>query len=144
MSMKAKLFVCDSEDSYRSVHKMYTTDKYEDCIAFDVIVGDVEVENSSTCFNNLMLSYRHADALHRRADGQLYPKTACVFCSWQNFLLKFENGEVAALHRSADVLYRHDDCQANRDAISRFKEDIAAAIAGKPELIFSEEEDFVV
>lgn len=144
MSMKAKLFVCDSEDSYRSVHKMYTTDKYEDCTAFDVIVCDVEVEDGSIHFNNLMLSYRHGDALHRRADGRLYPKKNCAFCSWQNFLLKFENDEVAELHRPQDVLYRHDDCQTNRDAIRRFKEDIAAAIAGKPEIIFSEDEDFVV
>lgn len=144
MSMKAKLFVCDHDDSFRTVHKMYTNSGYEECTAFDIIVEDVDVEDGSSHFNNLALMYRHADVIHRRADVEHYPRRNCAFCSWQNFLLKFENGEVAALHRSADVLYRHDDCTANRDAIRRFKEDIATAIAGKPELIFSEEEDFVV
>ena len=137
MSMKAKLFVCDSEDSYSSVHNMYTNNSYADCDAFDVIVEDVDVECGSPYFNNLVLSYRYGN-------GQHYPKKSFAFCSWQNFLLKFENGEVAELHRSRSVLYRHDDCQANRDAINRFKEDIATAIAGKPEIIFSEDEDFVV
>ena len=142
--MKAKLFVCDNEDSYRSVHNMYTNNSYIDCIAFDVIIDDIEVEDGSSYFNNLMLSYRHADALHRCANGRRYPKKNCAFCSWQNFLLKFENDEVAELHRVQNVLYRHDDCTANRDAIRRFKEDIAAAMAGKPEIVFSEDEDFVV
>ena len=142
--MKAKLFVCDSEDTYRSVHKMFTNTSYEDCSAFDIIVEDVDVENGSSHFNNLALSYRHADALHRRADGQSYPRKSCAFCNWQNFLLKFENGEIAELHRAERGLFRHDDCTANRDAIARFKEDIATAIGGKPEVIFSEDEDFVV
>lgn len=144
MSMKAKLFVCDSESSYRTVHKMYTTNKYEECDAFDVLIDDIEVENGSSHFNNLMLSYRHAYDLDRNANGRRYPKKNCAFCSWQNFLLKFENEEVAELHRHRDVLFRHDDCTANRDAIARFKEDIAIAIAGKPEVIFTEEEDFIV
>lgn len=130
MSMKAKLFVCDREDSYKSVHYMYTTNRYEDCTAFDVIVCDVEVDCSSTYFNDLVLKWN--------------TKKTCAFSSWQNFLLKFENDEVAELHRVQNVLYRHDDCVANRDAIRRFKEDIATAIAGKPEVVFSEDEDFVV
>lgn len=142
--MKAKLYVCDSGDSFRTAHNMYTRKSYVECTIFDLIVEDVEVENGSSCFNNLVLSYRHGDVLHRRADGQLYPKKSCAFCSWQNFLLKFENDEVAELHRVQNVLYRHDDCTANRDAIRRFKEDIAAAIAGKPEVVFSEDEDFIV
>ena len=133
--MKAKLYVCDSGDSFRAAHNMYTNKSYAECTVFDLIVEDVDVDCSSIHFNNLALKYRGA--------GGSSQKT-CAFCSWQNFLLKFENGEVAALHRSQDVLYRHDDCTANRDAISRFKEDIAAAIAGKPEIIFSEDEDFVV
>lgn len=141
--MNAKLFVCDSESSFKTVHHMYTTNKYEDCIA-DIIIDDIEVENGSSHFNNLMLSYRHADALHRNANGRRYPKKNCAFCSWQNFILKFENDEVAELHRPYDVLYRHDDCTANRDAIARFKADIATAMAGKPEVVFSEDEDFVV
>lgn len=57
---------------------------------------------------------------------------------------KTEIVHVSRVDKRLSVLYRHDDCTANRDAISRFKEDIAAAIAGKPELIFSEDEDFVV
>ena len=133
--MKAKLYVCDSGDSFRTAHNMYTSKSYAECTIFDLIVEDVDVDCSSTHFNNLVLMYRGA--------GWSTQKT-CALCSWQNFLLKFENGEVAALHRSQGVLYRHDDCTANRDAISRFKEDIAAAIAGKPEIIFSEDEDFVV
>lgn len=79
--MKAKLFVCDSDDTYRSVHKMFASTSYEDCSAFDVIVEDVDVENGSSHFNNLVLSYRHADALHRRADGRYYPRKSCAFCS---------------------------------------------------------------
>ena len=109
---------------------MYTTNRYEDCTAFDVIVCDVEVDCSSTYFNDLVLKWN--------------TKKTCAFSSWQNFLLKFENDEVAELHRVQNVLYRHDDCVANRDAIRRFKEDIATAIAGKPEVVFSEDEDFVV
>lgn len=130
MSMKAKLFVCDRDDSFRTVHKMYTSKSYEECTVYDLIVEDVEVDCSSTHFNDLTLKWS--------------TQKTCTFCSWQNFLLKFENDEVAELHRVQAVLYRHDDCQANRDAISRFKEDIVAAIAGKPEVVFSEEEDFVV
>ena len=128
--MKAKLYVCDSGDSFRVAHNMYVHKSYEECTIFDIIVEDVDVDCSSTHFNDLMLTWS--------------TRKTCTFCSWQNFLLKFENGEVAALHRSQDVLYRHDDCTANWDAIRRFKEDVATAIAGKPELIFSEEEDFVV
>ena len=133
--MKAKLFVCDSEDSYKSVHNMYTNNSYVECIAFDVIVEDVDVECDSFYFGGLVLKYYGAGLRTQRAIS---------FSSWQNFLLKFENGEVAELHRSRSVLYRHDDCTANRDAIERFKEDIATAIAGKPEVVFSEDEDFVV
>lgn len=133
--MKAKLYVCDSGDSFKTAHNMYTSKSYAECTVFDLIVEDVDVDCSSIHFNNLALKYRCA--------GGSSQKT-CAFCSWQNFLLKFENGEVAELHRSQDVLYRHDDCTANRDAIRRFKEDIATAIAGKPELIFSDEEDFIV
>ena len=133
--MKAKLYVCDSGDSYRTAHNMYISKSYAECTIFDLIVEDVDVDCSSTHFNNFALKYRCAG---------LSTPTGCGLCGWQNFLLKFENGEVAELHRSQDVLYRHDDCTANREAISRFKEDIATAIAGKPELIFSEEEDFVV
>lgn len=109
---------------------MYVHKSYEECTIFDIIVEDVYVDCSSTHFNNLMLKWN-------------IQKT-CTFCSWQNFLLKFENGEVAALHRSQTVLYRHDDCAANWDAIRRFKEDVANAIAGKSEIVFSEDEDFVV
>ena len=143
MSMKAKLFVCDSSTSYRSVHNMLANNSYEECIAFDIIVEDPDVECGSTYFNNWALSY------HDLADTQLRanepaPRRSCAFYSWQNFLLKFENGEVAELHRPQDVLFRHDDNTANRDAVRRFKEDMATAIAGKPEVIFSEDEDFVV
>lgn len=141
--MKAKLFVCDSEDSYRSVHKMYTNKSYAECYAFDVIVDDVEVDCSSTYFNNLALTYRHADDIYRQADGS-YHRQIHALCGWQNFILKFENDEIAELHRSENMLYRHDDCAANWDAIRHFKEDVDNAIAGKPELIFSDEEDFIV
>ena len=133
--MKAKLFVCDSEDSYRTVHKMYTNASYEECIAFDIIVEDVDVVCDNFYFGGLVLKYRGAGLRTQREIS---------FSSWQNFLLKFENGEVAELHRVQNVLYRHDDCTANRDVISRFKEDIAIAMAGKLEVVFSEDEDFVV
>ena len=133
--MKAKLFVCDARDSYKTVHNMYTSKSYAECTVFDLIVEDVDVDCSSTHFNSFALKYRGAGSS---------TQTSCGLCGWQNFLLKFENDEVAELHRSQDVLYRHDDCTANRDAIRRFKEDIAIAIAGKPELIFSDEEDFIV
>lgn len=133
--MKAKLYVCDSGDSFRTAHNMYISKSYAECTIFDLIVEDVDVDCSNTHFNNFALKYQCAG---------LSTPTGCGFCGWQNFLLKFENDEVAELHRSQDVLYRHDDCTANREAIRRFKEDIATAIAGKPELIFSDEEDFIV
>ncbi|MDT3368573.1 MAG: hypothetical protein LIR40_08010 [Bacteroidota bacterium] len=133
--MKAKLFVCDDNDTYKSVHNMYASKSYEQCTVFDILIEDVDVECGSSNFNNFTLKYRPAG---------LKNHTTCSICSWQNFLLKFENDEVAELHRTPDVLYRHDDCTANRDAVSRFKEDIAIAVAGKPEVIFSEEEDFIV
>lgn len=135
MSMKAKLFVCDDNDTYKSVHNLYASKSYEQCTVFDLIVEDVDVECDSYDFTCLMLNYRVA--------GWSTQKT-CLFCSWQNFLLKFENGEVAALHRVQNVQYRHDDSPENRDAIIKFKEDVDAAIAGKPEVVFSEDEDFVV
>lgn len=130
-------------DSYNSVHSMFTSKSYNECTAFDVIIEDVEVDCDSTHFNKLALMYHLEGEMRSQKDRQL-PKRRCGFCSWQNFLLKFENDEFAELHRSEDVLYRHDDCTANWDAIKRFKEDIAAAIAGKPEVIFSDEEDFIV
>ena len=141
--MKAKLFVCDRDDSYRTLHNMFTNSSYEEYAAFDIIIEDPDVECDSYYFNNWVLSYHHPSDTHRRANGQA-PRRTCAFCSWQNFLLKFENGEVAELHRANGVLHRYDDCMANKDAIKHFKEDIAAAIAGKPEVVFSEDEDFVV
>ena len=142
--MKAKLFVCDSDVSYKSIHRMYTNKSYTECYAFDIIIDDVEVDCSCTLFNGLALLYRHAYDTHRLADGLSYPKKIYALCGWQNFILKFENDEVAELHRPQGVLYRHDDCAANWDAIRRFKEDVVNAIAGKPEIVFSEDEDFVV
>lgn len=133
--MKAKLFVCDSEASFKSVHQMYTSKSYAECIAFDIIVEDADVVCDNPHLGGLALKYRGAGLRTQREIS---------FSNWQNFLLKFENDEVAELHRVHNVLYRHDDCTANRDAISRFKEDIAAAMAGKPEVVFSEDEDFVV
>ena len=69
--MQAKLFVCDSEDTYRLVHKMITNTSYEDYTDFDIIVEDVDVENGSSHFNNLVLSYRLSAAVYRPEDGQL-------------------------------------------------------------------------
>lgn len=138
MSMKAKLFVCDSDASYKSVHSMFTSKSYKECTAFDIAIEDVEVDCDSTHFNKLALMY------HLEGERIHSPKKRCGFCSWQNFLLKFENDEFAELRRSEDVLYRHDDCTANWNAIKRFREDVAAAIAGKPDVVFSEDEDFIV
>lgn len=137
--MKAKLFVCDSEKSYNSVHHMFTNKSYAECVAFDIIIDDIEVD----CDRSVFL-YRHADEMHLRTNGRRYPKRTCAFCSWQNFLLKFENEEFAELHRPPEVAVRYNDSTENRDAISRFKEDVATAIAGKSELILSDEEDFIV
>lgn len=139
MSMKAKLFVCYSEKSYKSVHHIYINKSYAECNAFYIIIDDIEVD----CDRSVLL-YRHAADIDRRENGRRYPKRTLAFGSWQNFLLKFENDEVAELHRPPEAVFRHNDSTANRDAISRFKEDVATAIAGKPEIIFSEDEDFVV
>lgn len=143
--MKAKLFVCDSDVSYKLIHRIYTNKSYAECYAFDVIIDDVEVDCSCPLFNELALLYHYADE-HRPADFLISQK----ICGWQNFILKFENDEVVELHRplvgdcSQTVLDRRDDCAANWDAIRRFKEDVANAIAGKSEIVFSEDEDFVV
>ncbi len=133
--MKAKLFICDSDENYKTVHKIYTNKSYADHITCNAIIDVVEVDCSSTNFNDLALKYYEIGGTSQKI---------CALCGWQNFLLKFENDEVAELHRTRNALYRHDPCAANWEAIRRFKEDVATAIAGKSELILSDEEDFIV
>lgn len=85
MSMKAKLYVCDSGDSFRTAHNMYINKSYAECTIFDLIVEDVEVENGSSCFNNLVLCIAMGMSYIAVRMGNFIPKNHVHFVAGKTF-----------------------------------------------------------
>lgn len=126
MSMNAKIFMCDNINTFDEHRQRFRTVSYKDCDFYDHRIKDIIIDISSKNFLNYAIKYKD----HWGDWDTISIRT------WQNFIIKFENGEVVELRRPSNIpnLHRRADTPENRELIKRFKEEIESIISDKPEM----------